>query len=244
MPRIYRQSSFHEYHHPNPKDGRIIEMVSLETHDQIFDIVYAPYTDKGFSTFIYSVVNSRLSTYHDELFASFIEGVLTACADLDTGITAETNVTYQELVKCLCFIAIKSPFVTAQEFKFFRGQDLLGGAGVFSLISSYGLIDKTLRDWLGKLAQYQLESLNPCLRLIVAITQPDGSWQLAHGRINVHKDTNKNYASVRFEVFNPKDLVDSLFSGKTKKDTPHYSFDSIILLAGDMSFYKNDTFIL
>lgn len=110
------------------------------------------------SLLVYNVINNRLHIYNDEFFASFIESVTNASDEFVNGISSITNLDYRDNVKCLCFDAIKSPIFTFQEYKFYRGHDLLGGAGIFSLNSQYGLTINSIKMYLGKLAQYHLES--------------------------------------------------------------------------------------
>lgn len=240
MPRIFRLSSLHSYKLPKPEEGRFLNGVTLDPlkSDQLLEIARSSYSDETFSQLVYSVTQSRHRTYFDEFFASFIENVPVESMD-NTGITFETAITHQQPIRCLCFdTSMKSPILTAQEFKYYQGVYILGGVGVFKLYSWLGLSGNTIKLYLGKLAQYHLESMNPCLSLMVSIVQPESSWQLALGQIHVHKYSKRNCASVKFSVFDPQDFVASIFVGKVLKDIPHSSFDSFVELVGDLSYFK------
>jgi hypothetical protein len=235
VPRIHRISSFHEYRPPDPSSGRFIG-VSNANPAELLSIAKGLYDESGYSRFVYSITKNQLRTYCDEFFADFVENVPIESDD-STDICSKTTVTSEEPVRCLVYNAFRSPLSTTQEFKFVTGTDFLAGIGIYSLSSKFSFGDSK-KELLGKVAQYNLQSQNLSLGLMVAIIQPDSSWQLALGQIRVHKYTNNNSGSVGFALFDPAVFISSIFTKKSLKDVQHEKFDMYIPLAGDMSYYK------
>ncbi|MEK4449400.1 MULTISPECIES: hypothetical protein [Paenibacillus] len=235
MPKIHRLSSFHEYRPPDPSSGRLIEVTNANTAD-LLSIANDLYNDRGYSRLVYSVTKSQLRTYCDEFFADFVENVPVE-SDASEGISSKTALTLEEQVRCLVYDAFRSPLFTAQEFKYLTGTDFLTGIGIYSLSSKFSFGDSK-KELLGKVAQYNLQSQNLSLRLMVAIIQPNSSWQLALGQIRVHKYTRSNSGSVGFALFDPAVFISSIFTKKSLIDVQHEKFDIYIPLVGDMSYYK------
>ncbi|RUS44612.1 hypothetical protein [Cohnella sp. AR92] len=236
MPRIHRRLSFHEYSPPNPYTARIIG-VSVADPSQLIDIAKSKYTEEGYSRLVYSVSKSQLRTYSDEFFVSFIETVPVETRGF-SNVCPEAALPCEQPVRCLVFDAFQSPLYVAQEFKYVKETNFLGGIGVYSISSKFGFGDQSQKSILGKVAQYSLESLNLCLRLMVAIVQPDRSWKLALGQIQVHKYTENNSATVRFALFEPADFISSLIVNKNLNEVQHIPFNTLVTLVGDMSYYK------
>ncbi|WP_419885685.1 hypothetical protein [Paenibacillus sp. B-A-8] len=236
MDKIHRISSFHEYRPPVPSSGRLIGVSSANTAD-LLSIANDLYDEAGYSRFVYSVTKSQLRTYCDEFFADFVENVSVESDDSE-GISSKIAVTPEEPVRCLVYDAFRSPLFTAQEFKFLTGTDLFTGIGIYSLSSKFGFGDESKKGLLGKVAQYNLQSQNLSLGMMVAIIQPDGKWQLALGQIRVHKYTKSNSGSVCIALFDPAVFISSIFTKKSLKDVQHEKFDIYLPLVGDMSYYK------
>lgn len=235
MPRIHRISSFHEYRPPDQSSGRLFGVLNTN-HADLLNIAKGLYDRSGYSRFVYSVTKSQLRSYCDEFFADFI-GNVPVDSDGYAGISSVTAITSEEPIRCLVYDAFRSPLFIAHEFKFLTGTDFLTGVGIYSLSLKFSFGDSK-KELLGKVAQYNLQSQNLSLGLMVAIIQPNSSWQLALGKIRVHKYTNSNSGSVGFALFDPAVFISSILTKKSLKDVQHEKFDLYIPLAGDMSYYK------
>ncbi|TDG00879.1 hypothetical protein [Paenibacillus piri] len=240
MPRIHRRSSSLEPHSLVLENGHLIG-VSDADPVELLEIAKASYTEPDFARLSYSVSKIRLRTYVDEFFSSIIE-TLPVESDDSTGSSSETALTNEQPVRCLVVDNddLGTRLATIQEYKFVTGTAPFAGVGVYVIYSKDNLGDKSKQLALEKVAQ----NLDLSTYLMVAIVQPDQSWQIALGYLNVHspksmyKFSNVRYASVSFALFDPVSLISSIITGKTLKDVQHVSLHSLIPLTRDLSFYK------
>lgn len=243
MRRISRVSTFHSYKLPKPEEAIFLSGVILEQlhAGQLLDLAQALYSDGAWAKLVYSVSFSGLRTYSDQFFESFIEKVpaISNVRNDYTGFSSETAIAYETPVRCLVFdTTVRSPLAAAQEFKFCKGTDLLGGAGVFKIQLKTDHGEESKKLLLGKVGQYSLESVNPFLGLMIALVHPDSSWELVLGQIQVHKYSGSNSVSIRFAVFEPSIFVNAFLARMSLKDVPHKEFKSLVHVSADLKHFK------
>jgi len=225
MRRISRVSTFHSYKLPKPEEATFLSGIILEQlhAGHLLDLAQALYSDGAWAKLVYSVSFSGLRTYSDQFFESFIEKVpvISNVSNDYTGFSSETAIAYE-----------------TQEFKFCKGTDLLGGAGVFKIQLKTDHGEESKKLLLGKVGQYSLESVNPFLGLMIALVHPDSSWELVLGQIQVHKYSGSNSVSIRFAVFEPSIFVNAFLARMSLKDVPHKEFKSLVHVSADLKHFK------
>jgi hypothetical protein len=240
MPRISRLSTYHSYKLPKPEEGRFLNGVTMEQlpPDQLLELAQAPYSDGAWAKLVYSVSFGGLRIYSDEYFETFIENVPVTTGDFDY--SSETSLTCETPVRCLVYdTTVKSPLAVAQELKFCKGTDLLGGAGVFKIQLKVDHGDESKKLLLGRIAQYSLESVNPFLGLMIVLVNPDSSWELVVGQIHVHKySKSSNSASIKFALFEPSEFITSILAKMSLKDVPLKEYKSLVHVAVDLKHFK------
>ncbi len=242
MPAM-RIKSLVDFHFPSPDKAYFLEGVSLESFDpnQLFNLASLPYRDASFVSLAYFVFNSSLRYYIDEEYASLINKLPTKNAD-DTSMTTETTYLSEIPIRCLTVLTnLRTPVYQVKEFKLVYRSYLFGGVGFFEIRSSYGFKSELMQMTVARVVQYSLESCNPNRKLLIALVQPDGSWQVILVKLDISSflmTKGINTVTGIMQCYDPPLFLQVLTKQVDREDLGVEELRFVVRVAGSLFHFK------